>query len=1542
MPSYRHVVRREANNVISAMRQNSRWAPDPSQAVDPMLMSFIVLKEELCKPGELPVDMLVNPFLDVIKSDSTTGAITSVALHCIHNFILQGLIKLDSPHASQGVNSMAHSVTHTKFVETDRQSDEVVLLRIIQVLEDLLCSVCGELLCNDSVREMLQACFRISFEQHLSEVLRHYASVSFGRMIHHLFSRLPLLNQDNAMADLLNVSAIERTDVPLLSDQSSVLSLQVNVENKGEGEKGNNSNIEENDQHQQSQIHTKGEHGNDSPNESGNPKDNDTLTPINSSRQEFESLKNSRGVTFQVVDESASGAGIPYDLSTLCELLRFISNLIDPFDGRNTVSQLSLGLSMVIVVFETTVKSLDEHPSLFQIVEDSLCFHLFELLDHKSFEVFSAALHALSLLMETQRQSLKFQLEKLLLKLIYLQPETYEHEEAVVEYILQFTRQKEFIHDLMIHFDCNLYCDDLVLPLLNFLRANVETETLYSTSFLALEALLYITETVVQETSGERGVGGIDAVHALREKKAKLSDAIQKFNEKPKKGIQQLADVELIQSATSYGEIAQLLRASAKFDKTKLGEYIGKDTNVEVLQAYIDTFDFTGQTIDDSLRSLLTSFRLPGESQVIERILTAFSQRFMSTAPSDIFIRSEDAALVLTYAIVMLNVDQHSPKVAKRMTVNDFVKNLRGANENENFDRDELERIFNHIKDHEIVLPDEHAGKVSSQMSMWEVLVERSRIPTSKMEHHPPSFGYNHAIFEQISTPLTSALIHVLQSSDDKKILNKVEVGLNLLCDASAKFHQIDTLDTVFDVVSSETIICDYEGQQLSATALQSFLKRRRAQMCLKMVFDLCRKYGNYTLYGWRVTLFLVHVLVSNRILPRSMSSVVDFVREGGRFHYFTLRSHDHAASKADSSVFFLSSFSSLFSSSTTTSQPSAVESLRGAVRETIDDFQLDRLFHEATSKLSDDELHHLLVLLSHFARGPAMISTTAPMEPNKPDSTNPNPLRSVSQTSDSDVKQTPSQTPSSNPTTPAKTTSAPSSSPITSSSPLAVSTPALKVNKLVPDEFLNGLQYNQDCAVFFLELLTDVAILNNKRVASFWDDLTDHFFRLLSVERGNHYLMERVVVSLLRIAQHFLTNTQLQRQVLELLRLLADVSLQSDSLAQISSGLCDLIQARHMSLDECEGWDVVCYLLRGCVADVKAAFPALKAASFIAPCLTQASAPHLAQLLLRFTNTPATLALYAHNNNNAMTNPSSPSTGGAPLPLGVSLLRLAEGVLHRSIVVFDRDVNMDMLWTYVWEPLLQAMAHSATCVDIGVRQTARESINHCLFDPITENMTTEHWGLCFKNVLVPFMFRLVNTPVKAEDYEAMMELRDGYCLLFSRVFRRRLQQLQQLPDFPQIWINVLTIFNSLYSMNHVDSVRESLKIVILLMAREGLFERDPEGNMLWAQTLSRVNAFLPGFHKTLYESGMQPPKLTHQQHTVNGSGVSARVEEHGANSQLPNSPQEEVDMRQNTSVHEKDTESTEDSYNLNPLADLPNLQIVSNVQQPQPQQLYQ
>ncbi|KAM8859731.1 Golgi-specific brefeldin A-resistance guanine nucleotide exchange factor 1 isoform 2-T2 [Spinachia spinachia] len=196
-----YIVQGEIGTVVGAIKRNSRWNTHTplDEEQDPLLHSFGHLKEilnnikELC---DVEPNVFLRPFLEVVRSEDTTGPITGLALTSVNKFLCYGLIDANHEAAAEAIENMADAVTHARFVGTDPASDEVVLMKILQVLRTLLLTPVGAHLTNESVCEIMQSCFRICFEMRLSELLRKSAEHTLVDMVQLLFSRLPQFKEE--------------------------------------------------------------------------------------------------------------------------------------------------------------------------------------------------------------------------------------------------------------------------------------------------------------------------------------------------------------------------------------------------------------------------------------------------------------------------------------------------------------------------------------------------------------------------------------------------------------------------------------------------------------------------------------------------------------------------------------------------------------------------------------------------------------------------------------------------------------------------------------------------------------------------------------------------------------------------------------------------------------------------------------------------------------------------------------------------------------------------------------------------------------------------------------------------------------------------------------------------------------------------------------------------------------------------------------------------------------------------------------------------
>ncbi|KAJ5232109.1 hypothetical protein N7468_005065 [Penicillium chermesinum] len=202
-------------------------------------------------------------------------------------------------------------------------------------------------------------------------------------------------------------------------------------------------------------------------------------------------------------------------------------------------------------------------------------------------------------------------------------------------------------------------------------------------------------------------------IEKVKQRKIALMNAVQQFNFKPKRGIKMFLQEGFIPS-NSPEDIATFLLRNDRLDKAQLGEFLGEGDpeNIAIMHQFVDKMDFTKRRFVDALRMFLQAFRLPGEAQKIDRFMLKFAERYTTQNPNA--FANADTAYVLSYSVIMLNVDQHSSKIKARMTREDFIKNNRGINDNQDLPAEYLTAIYDEIANNEIVLDTEreHAANM--------------------------------------------------------------------------------------------------------------------------------------------------------------------------------------------------------------------------------------------------------------------------------------------------------------------------------------------------------------------------------------------------------------------------------------------------------------------------------------------------------------------------------------------------------------------------------------------------------------------------------------------------------------------------------------------------------------------------------------------------------------------------------------------------------------------------------------------------------------
>ncbi|KAL9111033.1 MAG: hypothetical protein Q9227_004466 [Pyrenula ochraceoflavens] len=836
---------------------------------NPLMTAFARLRSDLAGVKDInrfDAPALLHPFLQVIRSSSTSASITSLAVVAITKFFSYNILNVKSPRISLGMQLLSAAITHCRFEASDSVADEIVLLRILKLMEGMLSRPEGRLLGDESVCEMMETGLSMCCQARLSEVLRRSAEMAMVNMCQRIFEELKRLPVDRDLRTAESVPISTGVDAVELKMDPSVDGTTVASRRSTElgADAGSVPNPEENVE----------------ANSSGSQK-----TPLDS------------GATITTQAEVAEDV-TPYSLPSICELFRVLIDLLDPHNRQHTDTMRVMALRLIDVALEVAGPSIADHPGLAHYAQDDLCRHVFQLVRSENAPLLNESLRVAGTLLATCRKVLKLQQELYLSYLVAclhpripippepnIDPLLYEgvpqapklvrppqsgstsgrstpvpvkdrqslgmeggsrkpeSREAMVENIGTLIRIPSFMVELFINYDCDVDRSDLCEDMVGLLSRNAfpDSATWSTTNVppLCLDALLGFVQQMAERLNLPSSSQNDPQVKRLQEQRSRKKIIIRganKFNEDPKGGVAFLASKGIIADPEDPVLVARFLKGTSRISKSVLGDFLSKKSNEKILTAFIDLFNFDHKRIDEALREILGTFRLPGESALIERIVTTFSEKYCSSNVPE-GIADKDAAFVLTYAIIMLNTDLYNPNVKnqKRMTVVDFSKNLRGVNGGQDFAQEYLQAIYDSIKSNEIILPDEHDNKHAFDYAWKELLMKTE----GSGDLNPCNDNaFDAEMFRATWRPIVATLSYVFMSASDDAVYSSVISGFDQCAQIAAKYGINEAFDRIVFCLSS---ISNLASETPASTSLNTEVQAGKKTV---MVSELAVKFG--------------------------------------------------------------------------------------------------------------------------------------------------------------------------------------------------------------------------------------------------------------------------------------------------------------------------------------------------------------------------------------------------------------------------------------------------------------------------------------------------------------------------------------------------------------------------------------------------------------------------------------------------------------------------------------------------------------------------
>uniref|UniRef100_A0A803P114 SEC7 domain-containing protein n=1 Tax=Cannabis sativa TaxID=3483 RepID=A0A803P114_CANSA len=881
------MINSEVGAVLAVMRRNVRWSGRYMSGDDQLEHSLIQSLKALRKQiftwqnnwRAINPSVYLQPFLDVIRSDETGAPITGVALSSVYKILTLDIIDQDTEHVEDAMNLLVDAVTSCRFEVTDPASEEVVLMKILQVLLGCMKSKASVMLSNQHVCTIVNTCFRIVHQAgSKGELLQRIARHTMHELVRCIFSHLP--DVGNSESALVNgISNMNESSG--LNNEYAFGSRQL--------ENGNMAS----------------------------EYDGQALS------MNLASNTSVGAAAVGMIDDTL-GAGngkdsLPYDLSPtygvpcmveififLCSLLNVVENVgMGPRSNTlafdEDVPLFALGL--INSAIELGGPSIRHHPRLLGLIQDELFRNLMQFGLSTSPLILSMVCSIVLNLYHHLRTDLKLQLEAFFSCVILRLAQSrygasYQQQEVAMEALVDFCRQKTFMVEMYANLDCDITCSNIFEDLANLLSKSAFPVNcpLSSMHILALDGLIAVIQGMAERVSNG-SVGSeytpvnfeeytpfwmvkcdnysdpshwVPFVRRRKYIKRRLMIGADHFNRDPKKGLEFLQGTHLLPDKLDPQSVACFFRYTAGLDKNLVGDFLGNhdDFCVQVLHEFAWTFDFQDMNLDTALRLFLETFRLPGESQKIQRVLEAFSERYYEQSP--LILANKDAALLLSYSLIMLNTDQHNVQVKKKMTEEDFIRNNRHINGGNDLPRDFLIELYHSIIKNEIrTTPEQGAGFPEMTPSRWIDLMHKSKKTAPFIVSDSRAY-LDHDMFAIMSGPTIAAISVVFDHAEHEEVYQTCINGFLAVAKISACHHLEDVLDDLVVSLCKFTTLLNPSSVEEPVLA---FGDDTKARMATVTVFTIANSYGDYIRTGWRNILDCILRLHKLGLLPARVAS---------------------------------------------------------------------------------------------------------------------------------------------------------------------------------------------------------------------------------------------------------------------------------------------------------------------------------------------------------------------------------------------------------------------------------------------------------------------------------------------------------------------------------------------------------------------------------------------------------------------------------------------------------------------------------------------
>eukprot|EP01129_Flabellula_baltica_P004201 TRINITY_DN1438_c0_g1_i1.p1 TRINITY_DN1438_c0_g1~~TRINITY_DN1438_c0_g1_i1.p1 ORF type:complete len:1073 (-),score=214.42 TRINITY_DN1438_c0_g1_i1:13-3231(-) len=529
-----------------------------------------------------------------------------------------------------------------------------------------------------------------------------------------------------------------------------------------------------------------------------------------------------------------------------------------------------LPLLAVDTILELQADVLSESETILKLVLDDVFKHLFQGIQSKNYSLIMVSTRLCTTLFRFSKDHLKMHIGlyfKFSLSILNDKTVPLEYKWTILDSIYHLMRNSSFSADIILNYDYDINEPDTFEMFIDYLYKQITNSIESKEGELCMEIMLVIMkslkskfDTPVVCPPGGSGLN-LDVINERKQLKNILKTGAEHFNENFARGFEYLQKKGILPVPVTTESVAKFLKNNPFLSKEAIGEYIGrpKEFNAQVLEEYVKTFPMEGRYID-CLRDFLESFRIPGEAQIIERILDVWGPQYFSRYGGNIF-ENPDAVFFLSYSVILLNVDQHSPNLMTedRMTFERYCLTVLDGNNDKEFPIEFIREIFDCVKEEEI----KHYELFLSEGltdACWKYFLKKYKSKEDSFVSTGEYNGYfDSLVFKSIWRKLHAATKYIYSTT---KKPQQLELALKSfqLCAAVAQYyessHSFDSL-----IVT----LCDLS---MINSKNVPFGSSSRSQMATIALFTIAHNNRDYLRDSWKNILSCLISLNELELLP--------------------------------------------------------------------------------------------------------------------------------------------------------------------------------------------------------------------------------------------------------------------------------------------------------------------------------------------------------------------------------------------------------------------------------------------------------------------------------------------------------------------------------------------------------------------------------------------------------------------------------------------------------------------------------------------------